>query len=137
MDGHQLDDPKATCHRRELEDDVVPHPLPDEGAANRRAHADVAFLELHRVTEDETVGLGRLRLLVLDDDARPEADLVGGDLREVDLRELAQSLPKLSEASLNELLTLQGGLVLAVLAQVAELHRLPDLAWKDDVQLML
>ena len=38
---------------------------------------------------------------------------------------------------LHELLALDGSLVLAILAQVAELHCLPNLARKDDVQLVL
>src|SRR4029079_10405981 len=70
VDGHQLDDTKPAGHGGELEHDVVAHAPSDERLANGRAHADVAFLELDRVTEHEAVGLGRLGSLVLDDDTR-------------------------------------------------------------------
>src|SRR6185503_19127399 len=67
--------------------------------------------------------------------AEPHA--VVRDLRRIDRRELAQAHAKLAEPSLHELLALQRGLVLAVLAQVAELHGFPDLLRKRDVQLVL
>jgi hypothetical protein len=44
---------------------------------------------------------------------------------------------QLAEARLHELLALEGRLVFAVLAQVAELHGLPDLVRQDDVELVL
>jgi hypothetical protein len=79
----------------------------------------VAFLEFYRVSEHQAVALALARLLVLHDDQRAKADFVGGDLGDVDLRKLAQSLPQLTESRLDELLPLERGLVLAVLAQVA------------------
>src|SRR5207253_3782420 len=87
--------------------------------------------------EDEVVRLARLGRLVLHDDTRAEPDVVVRDLRNVDGRELAQPLPELSEARLNELLPLEGSLVLAVLAKVAELDGLPDLVGEHDVELVL
>ena len=113
-----------------------PTPLP-RARADRRRHRHVAFLELDRVAEHEDVGLRSLvfwsSTTTLSSRVRP----VGRDLRRIDLRELAQALAELTESRLNELLPLERGLVLAVLAQVAELHRLPNFLRKRDVQLVL
>jgi hypothetical protein len=53
------------------------------------------------------------------------------------LRELAEALPQLSEASLNELLAFEGSLVFAVLAKVAKLDGFSNLIRENDVQLMM
>ena len=137
MDRRQLDDLELTRGGGEAEGDDVAHLLVEEGAPDRRRHADVAVLELDRVAEDELVDLGGPRLLVLDDDARAEADPVGRDLAQVDLGELGEPLPELPEARLDELLPLERRLVLAVLAQVAQLHRFPDLVRQRDGELVL
>src|SRR5919199_1369183 len=65
--------------------------------------------------------------LVLHRDARTKAHAVGRDLRNVDRRELAQPLAEVAEPRLHELLALERGLVLAVLAQVSVLDGFPDL----------
>ena len=59
------------------------------------------------------------------------------DLRDVDGRELAQALAKLAEARPDELLPLEGRLVLAVLPEIAHLHGSADLARQRDVELEL
>ena len=59
------------------------------------------------------------------------------DLGDVDGRQLAQPLAQLTEAGAHELLALEGGLVLAVLAEVAHLDRFPDLVGERDVELVL
>ena len=137
MNRRELHELQVARHGRQLEDDVIPYALPDERAADERAHAHVALLELDRIPEHETEGLRGLRLLIFDHDSRSETNLVGGNLGQVDLRQLTQALTELAESRLHELLALEGGLVLAVLAQVAELDRLPNLGRKDDVKLVL
>ena len=74
---------------------------------------------------------------VLHDHARAESDLVVRDLRDIDLRELAQPLAQLPQARLHELLALQRGLVLAVLAKVTHLDRFADLVGERDIQFEL
>ena len=59
------------------------------------------------------------------------------DLGDVDGRQLAQALTELPETGLHELLALERGLVLAVLAKVAHLDRFPDLIGQGDVELEL
>src|SRR5258708_26654981 len=95
------------------------------------------FLELHGVAKDEMIDLPLTRLLVLDHDTGAQSHAVLGDLRHVDRRQLAQTLPQMTKARLNELLPLERCLVLAVLAQVAVLHRFPDLVRHRDVELVL
>jgi hypothetical protein len=58
-----------------------------------------------------------------------------GDLRLVDGRQLGEPLREVPEARLHELLPFEGGLVLRVLAEVAELELdgLPDLVGERDV----
>jgi hypothetical protein len=58
-------------------------------------------------------------------------------LRDVDARKLAQPLTKLAEARLDELLALERGLVLAVLAQIAKLDGFADLIRENNVQFVL
>src|SRR5262249_34294342 len=70
-------------------------------------------------------------------DLRSKADAVGGDLRRVDRRELAQTLAQVAEARLNELLAFERGLVFAVLAKIAELDRFANFLWQRDVELVL
>src|SRR5688572_27074564 len=137
MDRHELHDLEPARLGRELEHDLVADALPHERAANEGAHAHMPLLELDGVAEHEAVRLVRLGLLVLDDDTGSEAYLVGRDLIHVDLGELAQALAELPEPCLHELLAFERGLVLAVLTEVTELHRLPDLGREDDVELVL
>src|SRR4029453_16924470 len=111
MNGRELDDPEATSDRWKLERVVVSDALADERSPDGRPHAHVAFFKLDGVAKHEAVRLVRFRLLILDDDTRSEPNLVGRDLRDVDLRQLAQALAELSQAGLNELLALEGGLV--------------------------
>jgi hypothetical protein len=51
------------------------------------------------------------------------------DLGDVDGRQLAEPLAQLTETSLHELLALERGLVLAVLAKVAHLDRFAGSRW--------
>src|SRR5688500_6036556 len=82
-------------------------------------------------------GLRRLGLLVLDDDARPETDLVDRDLGHVDGRQLAEPLVELAEARLDGLLPLESRLVLTVLAEVAHLDGTANLVGQRDIELVL
>ena len=75
-------------------------------------------------------------LLIFDDDFGAQPDLVGWNLGDIYLRQLAQPLPQLAEPRLNELLPLERSLVLAVLAQITKLHRLSDFLRQHDVQLV-
>src|SRR5688500_17060115 len=137
VNGGQIGDVELPRHGRQLEQDDGTDTLADERAANGRGHADVAFLELDRIAEDQMEGLGCLRLLILHDDPGAEPHSVERDLGHVDRRELAQALVELTEASLDELLALERGLVLAVLTQVAHLDRPTNLVGERDVELVL
>ena len=63
----------------------------------------MAFLELNRIAEDEAVALLLARRLVLDDNLRAQAHLVGRNLADVDARQLTEPLAQLAEAGLDEL----------------------------------
>jgi len=79
----------------------------------------VTLLELDGVTEHETERLACSGLFILDSHLRPEPNLIGRYLADVDRRQLAQSLAQLAEAGLHELLSLEGSLVFAVLTEIA------------------
>jgi hypothetical protein len=69
MNRRKLDDTETAGDSRELQDDVVTNTLADECTADGRTHADLPFLELDRITEDEAVVLARLGLLIFNDNA--------------------------------------------------------------------
>src|SRR5438105_3636728 len=137
VDRFELDDLEPTSHRRKLQHDGLSYASSDQRPTNWRRHADVIFLELDRVSEDEAVALTLTGLFVLHDDLGTKSDFVGRNLRNVDLRQLAETLAQLTQARLHELLALEGSFVFAVLAQIAELYRLPNLLRQRDVQLVL
>ena len=95
------------------------------------------FLEFDRISEHQAEALALARLFVLHYDLRSQSDLVGGDLGDVDLRELAEALAQLPQPRLHELLPLERSLVLAVLAQIAELDGSADFLRQSDAQLVL
>src|SRR5688572_8188642 len=96
VDRPEVDDLEPARHCGELEDDLVADGLSEQRAPDRGSHAHMPVLEVDRVAEDEIVDLGRAGLLVLDHHARSQADAIVGDLCDVDLRELAESLTELS-----------------------------------------
>src|SRR5918999_749423 len=119
VDRPELDDLELPHAGGELQMGDLADGLVKERAADRGSHRDVPLLELDGVAEDEMVRLARACTLILDDDARTEADAVRRDLRDVDRRQLAEPLPEMAESRLDELLPLERGLVLAVFTQVA------------------
>ena len=137
VDGFELDDLEATRHSGELEHHGLTNASSDQCLPDRRRHTHMSFLELDRISKHQAEALALARLLVLHNDLRSQSDLVGGNLGDVDLRQLAEALAQLAQPRLYELLPLERSLVLAVLAEIAQLDRLSNLLGKGDVQLIL
>ena len=100
--------------------DLVAFFLVEQRPANRRRGGDHALLDVGVFGHDQLVD-DRLAVAVLEVDGRAEADLVVRDLVEVHQRDLADPLLQHADPRLDEPLPLLGGLVLGVLAQVAQL----------------
>ena len=99
-----------------------------------RANAVHRYMVDLGVAKDHVVRLALLRALLHHHDLRAQPDGVDGDLRRVDRRELREPLRELAKARAHERLAFEGGLVLRVLAQVAELDGFADLVGERDVQ---
>ena len=101
--------------------------LAEQRAADGRGGGDEALGDVGLFAGDELVG----DLLVLggveDHDGGAEADLVAGDVVEVDHGELAHALLELAEAGVDEDLALLGHVVFGVFGEVAEGDGLLDL----------
>src|ERR1700694_1569693 len=104
VNGLELDNLEAARHRRELEHDGLTNASTDQWLPDRRGHADVALLELDRVSENEAAALALAGLFILHHDLRSHSDFVGRNLGDVDLRQLAEALAQLAQPRLHELL---------------------------------
>jgi hypothetical protein len=109
----------------------------EQGAADGGGGGDEAFGDVGLFACDELVGELFVFSAVEDDDRGAEADLVVGDVVEVDHGEFAHALLELAEACVDELLALLGGVVLGVFGEIAEGYGLLDLRGEFGGELVL
>ena len=136
MRRHELDDPELPGGGGETEADLVAHPPVPQGAPQRRRQGDVAGVEVHHLREHDHVGVAIIGVEIEDRHSGAETDPVGRRLMVRQLSELIEPLVQLAQPGLDELLSLERGLILGILPQVAELDRLSDGLRQKDVQLV-
>ena len=125
---------RAAVRRDDL--DLVAFFLVQDGAADRRGGGDHALLGVGVFGHHELVD-DRVAVLDAKVHGRSEARAVVRDAIQVHHRDLADALLQHRDARVDDLLTLLRGLVLGVLAQVAQLARALDLLRQLDLQLAL
>ena len=127
MDGGELEDLEFALAVGGDDGGDVADLFAEQGAADGGGGRDEALGDIGLFAGDELVGELFFLGAVEDDDGGAIADFVAGDVIEVDHGELAHALFKLTEARVDELLALLGGVVLGVFGEIAEGDRLLDL----------
>ena len=96
----------------------------------------MAGIDVHHLGQHHYIPVGLAGLEVQHRDRGAESDPIGRRLVVGELAQLAQALMQLAEPGLDELLTLEGRLVLGVFPQVTQLDGLGDRLGKKDIEFM-
>src|SRR5574341_345671 len=128
----QLPRPGGKAYRDGLTGLVV-----QQGPAQWGGYRDVAGVHVHGVRDHQLEGLPLLGLGILHLHPRAQPHPVPGHLGEIDLRQLGQAGPEMAQPGVHELLALQRGVIVAVLAEVALLEGLLERLRQGHVQLVV
>src|SRR5690349_13113996 len=123
---NELRDAVGLLAARQTDGHFIAERMAEQGATDRRRDRDLVRIEIDEVSEHDDVFHTLTATHLLEHDTGAEAHLIRGDCALGDLRELARALGQVIEPRLDELLALEGGLVLGILTEVAQLHGFPD-----------
>ena len=122
VDRQELHDLEALAAVRGRDRHLVALFFREQGAADRRGGRDQAEFDVRVFRHHERIR-DRLPVGILEVHGRPEADLVARQLVQVHQRDVADALLQQADPRLDEALPLLRGVILRVLAQIAELAR--------------
>ena len=135
MHGDQIGNAKMPRGGRKAQRYSSPT-FPPKSTAQRRGQRDVAGIDVHHFRQHHDVRVGVIGLEVEHRHPRAESDAIARRFGVGELTQLVEPLVQLPQPRLNELLSLEGGLVFGVFAKVAQLHRLGDGLRQKNIELV-
>jgi membrane-associated phospholipid phosphatase len=136
MDCNQFCNPDLSRPGRETKADLVSDFSILERPPKGRGKRNVTVINVHHFCQHNRIHISLICLEVQDGDARAQAHPISGCLGVGQLSQLVEPLMQLTQPGLHKLLALERRLVLRVLPQVTQRHRLSDSLRKEYVELM-